>query len=1073
MKKITLFLAIFAIGLHSLWAQTREITGTVTSADDGSTIPGVSVSVKGTTVGTITNMDGQYTIAAPENAQILTFSFVGMQSLEVKITGNVINAKLSPDVIGLNEVVVTALGIKREKKKLGYSVTSVKDEELTKGTNNSFTNALSGKIAGVQVTGGVGAPGSSTNVVLRGYSNIGRSTQPLYIIDGVAVTNAAQNFSDGNTTGDNVNRTVDFGNGINDISLLDIESMEILRGAAATSLYGSQAANGVIMITTKSGRGKAGKTTPNITISSSTIFSTVLKYPDYQDTFGQGWDGKFASEENGSWGPRFTDESKLWGNEVNGTQLYKNFSFLEDQVKDFYDVGKTYDNSIAISGGSDIANYYVSYNYVSSDGVVPKDKDSFKKHSFRIKTGLNLGFLTADASINYINKVTDALSTGQSLGGTSNLFDDILQTPTDISLVDQENYKDPSSFYHPNNYYTPYLLNPYFTIDNSTNQATVDRFIGNSNMVFTILPEYRLTGTLRFGGDVSNTFGYNFDKKFTLDDASVNKGQKSDLPGYYREFQRNVTQYSLDMILGAGYDFNEDLVIDANAGLTISSRTRNYSEESVDGLVFEQAFPNLANSSSTPKVTDGFKEQRRLVGLFGSVELGYKEYLFLTLSARNDWSSTLPKENNTYFYPSAGLGFVASDALNFLKESDALDYLKLRLSYGLSGNDAPPYVVSPVYVQGQVTGGIPFSDLTFPLASATGYEYSNTLGNPNLKPEISYDFETGVDVRFFNNRIGLDATYYYRRTDGLILQRTVASSSGFTSQYDNIGEIINKGVELTLNLTPVRTTDFSWNINYSYAKNKNEVTELVEGLDEVVITGFTSPNIAAIAGKTVSQIKAFGKKYTPDGRIIVDPQTGRPLNTDQNIDLGSTLHDYTMGMINEFTYKNLSLSFQLDYRKGGKFISWSKHSMMWAGKDPLTTYNDRLPFVVPNSVVEVTNEDGTVSYEENTNPITTIDLNNYYSGDWNDESLVIDKTFLKLREVNLTYRIPKQLLSSTFVETASISFIGNNLLLFTPKENNVVDPETFTTNNGPNSEFGEVNGYPSLRSYGFKLNVSF
>lgn len=1071
MKKIALLLVMCTIGLHSLFAQSREISGTVTSADDGSSIPGVSVSVKGTTLGTITDLDGNFTLKIPQDAQTLVFSFVGMQTQEVPIAGNTVNVVLQSDVVGINEVVVTALGIKRSKKKLGYSVTSVDSEELTRGTNNNFTNALSGKVAGVQVSGGVGAPGSSTNVTLRGYANIGRGSQPLYVIDGIPVTNASQNFSA--DVGGNVNRTVDFGNGINDISSLDIESMDILRGAAATSLYGSQAANGVIMITTKSGSQKAGKNTPTIAVSSSAIFSSVLKYPTFQSTFGQGWDGHFASEENGSWGPRFTNEPRLWGNEVNGRQLYKNFSFLDDQLRDFYDIGTQYDNSIAISGAGDVADYYFSYNYVTNDGVVPQDKDSFDKHSFKFKTGLKLGFLTANASINYINKETYAISTGQGEGGNSNLFDDLLQHPTDISLVDMKDYKDPNSFYNPNNYFSPYLGNPYFTIDNSTNLATVDRLLGNSTMVFDILPSYRLKGTLRFGGDVSNTFGYNYDGKYTLDDSSVNKGSKDDIRGYYREFQRNVRQYNLDMILSGGYDFNDgDLVLDANVGFNIFSNSRNYSEESVDGLVFEQSFPNLANSSATPKVTDGFKDQRRLVGLYGNLEVGFKNYLFLTLTARNDWSSTLPQNNNTYFYPSASLGFIATDAIDFLKNVDVLDYLKVRIGYGLSGNDAPPYVVAPVYVQGEVLGGIPFSDLTFPIGGVTGYEYSNILGNPNLSPEITHDFETGIDVRFFKNRIGIDATYYHKRTEGLILQRTVATSSGFGSQFDNIGEIINKGVELTVNLTPVKTTDFTWDMIYTYSKNNNEVVELVEGLDEVVIEGFTSPNVAAVAGKTVSQIKAFGKRYTPDGRIIVDPQTGRPLNTDQNIDMGTTLHDYTMGLTNNISYKNISLSFQLDYRKGGQFISWSKTSTIWTGKDPITTFNDRLPFVVPNSVYEVTNEDGSVEYVENNNPITTIDLNNYYAGDWNDESYVIDKTFLKLREVNLTYRVPEKFLAQTFIENASISFVGNNLLLFTPKENNIVDPETFTTGNGSSSEFGEVRGYPSVRTFGFKLNVT-
>jgi len=1067
MRKFLLFGFCFLLHLSVVWAQEQTVSGIVTAEEDGSPLPGVNVVVKGTATGTVTDASGSYRLSIPASSTTLVFSFIGLLTQEVEIASRTtINLAMAQDVTQLGEVVVTALGISREKRSLGYSITNVSGNDLTKGTSSNFTSALAGKIAGVQVTGGTGAPGSSTNVVLRGYANIGRGTQPLYVIDGVPVTNTNQNY---NTNGADVNRTVDFGNGINDINAGDIESMSVLRGSAATAMYGSAGANGVIMITTKKGSKElAGK--PKITISSATIFSSLLKKPGYQKSFGQGWDGKYASEENGSWGPRFTNDSRLWGNDVNGSQLYKDFSFLEDQVTDFYEVGTMYDNSVSVSSGNEDGSFYISYNNVTSDGIVPRDKDSFNKNSFKFGASRKMGrILELNASFNYINKKINALPTGQGQGGSSNLFDDILQHPTDISLVDMDGYKDPNAFQNPNNYFSPYLWNPYFTIDNTSNEAKIDRMIASFTLNADIYKPYNIKGTVRFGGDVQSTFGYNYDGKYTLDDNSVNKGTQDDIDGYYREFQRVNRLYNLDGFLSGGHKFGS---ISANlmVGANMEHNNQSLSMDEVKSLVLEQSFPNLANTSATPIVSGGFPYRMfRRQSLYSVLELSLHDMLYVTGSLRKTWSSTLPKENNSYFYPSVNASFVVSDAIEAINPS-WVDFIKIRVGYGQSGNDADPYVVNPVYVQGQVTGGIPFSDLTFPLGGVTGYEYANVLGNPNLKPEISSDFETGLDVNLFQNRVGLDITYYNKTTEGLLLQRTLASSSGFDFIWDNVGKMTNNGIEITANFTPIRNLGgLTWQLGYKFDKNVNKVINLTEGLDEVTITGFVSPSVVAIKGKTVSHVKAFGTQKTPDGRVIVDSQTGRPLATSEGVDLGSTLYDYTMGLTNTITYKNFSLFFQFDYRHGGKFISYSKQSTMWTGKDPLTAYNDRKPFVVPNSVYQ--DEEG--NYVENTIPITTTDLNNYYSGEWNDQAYVLPKTFCKLREVNFTYNFPQALLSKSFISSASVSLVGNNLWLWTPPENNVIDPEITTAANGSSAEFGEIRGYPSVRNYGFRVNLSF
>ncbi|MFT6866411.1 MAG: TonB-linked SusC/RagA family outer membrane protein [Cyclobacteriaceae bacterium] len=1063
MKQVLLILFLLS-GVLGAFAQERQISGKVTD-NEGEGIPGANIILKGTTVGTTSDLDGNYRLSVPDNAEILVFSFIGMKTDEVSIGARaIIDLAMSSDVQQLAEVVVTALGVSREKRSLGYSITQVDNEDLSQGTSSNFTSALSGKLAGVQVTGGTGQPGSSTNVVLRGYANVGRATQPLYVIDGVPVTNTNQSF---NTNGADVNRTVDFGNGINDLNSGDIESMSVLRGSAATALYGSAGANGVIMITTKKGsKGVDGK--PKITIGSSTIFSSVLRVPSYQKSFGQGWDGHYASEENGSWGPRFTNDSRLWGNPVNGSQLYKDFSFLEDQVTDFYEIGAMFDNSISISNGDENGTYYVSFNNVTSDGIVPRDNDSFNKNSFKFGATRKMGLLNVSTSFNYINKEIKAIPTGQGQGGVSNLFDDILGHPTDISIADMDNYKDPNSFQNPNNYFSPYLYNPYFTIDNTSNVANIDRMIASVTLNADIYKDYDIKGTFRFGGDVQNTFGHNYDGKYTLDDNSINKGSQSDVDGYYREFQRNVRLYNMDAFLSGGYNVSK-VSFNLTAGMNMQHNSEVRSEDEVKGLVLEQSFPNLANTASIPTVNAGYPERVfRRQSIYSILDVNFDDIFYISGSFRNTWSSTLPQGNNSFFYPSVNASLILSDAIGVLKDNGWMDYMKLRVGYGQSGNDADPYVVNPVFVQGGVTGGIPFSDLTFPLAGVTGYEYSNVLGNPNLKPEISTDLELGVDVVLFSNRLSLDVTYYDRTTEGMILARTLASSSGFNSIWDNVGKMTNNGIEISANLTPIRNLGgFTWDIGYKFDKNNNKVVDLTEGLDEVTITGFTSPSVVAIKGKTVSHAKAFGTQTTDDGRIIVDSQTGRPLATPQGVDLGSTLFDYTMGLSNTLRFKDLTVFFQFDYRQGGKFISYSKQQTTWTGKDPVTTYNDRLPFVVPNSVYV----DSEGNYMENTIPISKTDINNYYTGDWNDQNIVLTKTFVKLREVNVTYNLPKSLFSNMFVESASISLVGSNLWLRTPASNNVVDPEITTASNGSTSEFGEIRGYPSVRNYGFKINV--
>ena len=1056
MRKTTLLLVfLLFLGIQAVLAQ-RTISGVITSSQDGSAIPGVTILVKeATRVGTLSDPNGKYTLKLPANAKTLRFTFIGMKTIEVPLTAsNVLNVTLESEVQQLESFVVTAIGIKRSEKALGYSASSVSSADLTETGNRSALNALQGKVAGVEISSASGSPGSSTRVIMRGFSSLGGSNQPLYVVDGVPISNGQIGSTD-------INGGMDFGNRANDINPDDIESMTILKGGSATALYGSRASSGVIVITTKNGAKANNKA--KVDFSSTTTFDTPLRLPIMQNEFGQGWydrNGGLADlQENGSWGPKFDGKIRKWGFAVDNQQQIKPYVALPNNIQDFFDVGTNYNNTVAFSNGDENKSYYMSFGNITSDGIMPTNADSYKRNNVSLRGSSKfLKIFSASGSLNYVRKDSKYAATGQQ----QSALDGVWQTPRDISLIDQQNYNN--KFNNVDNYYTVYAQNPFYILNEHGNQFNDSRVFGNVSVDAKLLPW--LTATFKAGSDVASSTlkTWRAITKSARGDFNTEVGRVSE-DAYY------TSELNTDFFLTINKNFGRDFTFSAILGHNFNQRDSRSQGAEVIGLDIPDYY-NLANSSASPTIYETISK-RRLVGAYGSIDLGYKSLLYLNVSARNDWSSTLPAANRSFFYPSVSGSFVFSE---LLKNKDILSFGKLRAGIAQTGKDADPYRILPVLAQTSLTDG--YRGLAFPLnGGVNGFSVSNLIGNDKLQPEISTDMEIGTEMKFFNNRIGLDVAVYNKTVTDLIWTATIPSTTGFTAQTQNLGKITNKGVEITLSVTPVRTKDFEWEIFGNFSKNNNLLVSLASGLDQISLGGTSSIGFVARPGYPLGLFEGTVPAVDPQGHPIVDAQ-GLPVFKDTKEILGSAQNKFRVGGGTSISYKGIKLHATVDYREGGLMYSRTAEMMYFTGNAPQTTYNDRQPWIIPNSVQNL----GTASnpkYVENTVPIAgfTNNLNSLYNQTYDagigGAYALVDKTFFKLREVSLSYSLPKSLLKKTALNSVEIAIVGNNLLLWTPSSNLFVDPEQTTFGNDMSGDFGDYGGTPSTRSIGFNVKLVF
>ncbi|MBC7886114.1 MAG: SusC/RagA family TonB-linked outer membrane protein [Saprospiraceae bacterium] len=1054
MKKVILHVILFWIFTGAAFCQV-SVTGTVTD-QAGLALIGANVTAKGyDAIGTITDVDGNFTLSVPNGVNTLKISYTGYTALEVDFSpGTFLNIILSEGKI-LEEVVVTALGIPKSAKTLGYSTSVVSGDQINITRNTSVLDALNGSVAGLTVSTASGAPGASTVVNIRGFNSVTGNNQPLYVIDGVPMNNRG-NTSSANVknANDDFGRSTDFGNQMNDINPNDIESLNVLKGSAASALYGSRAANGVILITTK--KGKAGKMKIDLNTSFST--SDLLRVPFLQNTYGQGWSGLFAYEENGSWGPKTDDKIRRWGNVVNNSQQLKPFSVQENNIRDFFDLGTASNTSLSISGGNESSNYRLSYSLAKADGVVPTDVDSYLRNTFALSGGLKYGKVSISSTINYLNKDQKAVPTGQGddASGGKVVWQELIQIPRDHSIVDYKKYNDPDDpardFYNLDYYFTPYAQNPYWTLYNQGNQYNENRIFGNLDISYELSPKLKLTW--RGGGDFSDALQKDWGNLSIITPGTPNSGSNN-VAGSVSEMSRNNGQYNSDLILSFDSRLNDNFDLTAVIGQNVNSRSAKTVLSSITNLGIPDYF-NLSNSTVSP-TTLTIEAEQRLIGVYSSATVGYRNWLYLSLAARNDWSSTLPKSGNSYFYPGASMSFVLSEALSLPKQ---IDYL----------SDAIPYQIDPVYISGQTRAG-GFANVNFPFGGISSFELANNPGNPFLKPELTDELELGFEAKLYRNRISLEATYYDKNTKDQIINLLVDGASGYTNQTVNLGTVNNKGVELLLNIIPVKSDHVEWGINTNYTKNTNVVKSLGYTQEtSILLNSVYNVDLKAEVGKPLGAIYSPQPDRDPNGNIIVNATTGLPQQADEKAYRGSINPDFTFGFGSYVKLFGFTLGANGDFRKGGVFYSYTARLNYFVGNAWNSQYNDREPWVIPNSVVD--NGDGT--YAENTQAIARSDVFTYYGANNAYQfNHVIDKTFFKLRNVYLNYDLSEETARSLSLAAVNVGVFARNPVLWTPSENHFVDPESNTFGTNLKNLYGEFSTGPSTATYGVQLNVTF
>ncbi|GAA0878560.1 SusC/RagA family TonB-linked outer membrane protein [Algoriphagus jejuensis] len=1080
-KALLLVVALFTMILsNEVSAQQRVITGTVISEEDGLGLPGATVLVKGTTVGTTTDLDGNYSITVPAGSDVLIYSFVGLKTQEEAI-GNrsVVNITLTTDASQLSEVVVTAIGIEREKKALGYAVTSVGNEQLENRPEADVARVLQGKVPGVNITSTNGMSGSGTNMVIRGYSSATGSNQPLFVVDGVPF-NTGTNSQNGFSTGGAATSSRFL-----DIDPNNIESMSVLKGLSATVLYGDQGRNGVILITTKSGasKRKAGE----VTVNQSFFTNEAASLPTYGQIYGNGFqqgNGFFFSNFGGRMDlgttvlhpyatssvaavrdafPEFRDDALVSPTNPRGAIPYE-YKAYADPSEIFFRTGLVSNTSVQVAGGSDRTGFSASFGYTKDEGYVPGNE----LDKFNFGLGINSAIsdkLSVNSSFTFA--ITDLQSppVNASSGSGSaipSVFGHVLFTPRSVDLagLPYENPIDKSSVYYRGG---NDITNPNWLVKYYTNTSDVKRFFNSTSVNYDI------------NDDFSVTYRLGLDTYSELQEVRYNKGgATSDLTtrnGYYRSININNTIWNQDLILNWKKEISDKFGMSALLGG--NSRYDTYDQNGIAsqgqlafGLFRHSNFQTSANTDAYSGNALNYTQEERRYGIYANVTLDYDDYLFFNLSARNDWTSTVEKENRSIMYPGVSVSFIPTTAFDW--SSSTLNDLKLRLGYGTSAGYPSPYSTRNVLAQsarafdvnGQVT---------------TTHAVSNTLGNPNLKPELHGELEFGVEGVMFNNKLRFDISLYEKNTKDLITRSPIDPATGFTTTAINIGKIRTRGAELQATVTPISTASgFEWNSTINWSKYESEVIELGGGLEEVVVAGYTTLGNFAIPGQPFNVIKGIG--------FDRDPATGQPIilsngiqkQTSELVVLGDPNPAWNGSWINSFSYKGLTFNFMLEYRHKGAVYSNTVTATLARGvtKDP--DADREMTFIMPGVRQDGNNADGTPKYIPNDYQVSASDyfFSGYQSG--NDEPNVFDGSMVRLREISLAYQLPNTLMAKTPFKRASIALSGTNLwflaLNFPPNMNFDVDVLGTGVGNGLGFDF--VTG-PSSKRMGGTLTLTF
>lgn len=1072
MKKLSLLLFASLCFVGTMLAQ-QTVSGTLTD-QGGEALIGANVIVKGTSTGTVTDFDGSYSLTVPDGNNTLVFSYAGFTTQEVDIDGqSVINVVLS-EGLELDEIVVTGLGIEKEKKALGYGVATIGKRAITARQETDVARMLRGQATGVDITQTSGLAGSGTNIIIRGFSTITGSNQPLFIVDGVPFntdTNTAQGFNSGGASASS--RFLD-------LDPNTIEDISILKGLSATVLYGEAGRNGVVLVTTKNGKGGADVNKGmEVSVTQGVFQSEIANLPTYQDTYGNGFNAGFGWFFS-NWGAAFSDlRPSSYGSDYRGekdgkvliTHPYDQAQFLDDfpeyagaeylhqpyqSVENFFQRGTSSNTSVSVQ--SKLANnssISATYSYLTEEGFTPRKDDRndnarsnyLDKHNFGLgaQTTLSNG-IRMKGSFNFVNTERETPITGTSFGGDGNgLFAALLFTPRSIDLMGLP-YQSPID--GSNVYYRRggQIQNPRWVLNNSAEQENIQRFFSTLEASYDISDN--ITFLYRLGIDRYNQTNRRY----------INRGGTQVPDGEMGTF--HVANSISDQLFNALYNFelSPTLTIDGVVGFNIRS-TGNQASGSFSSNQFVYGFINHGNFIDHNSFSREIYENT--LGAFGTATLGYNSYLYVTLQARNDWTSTLEPGNNSVFYPSASLSFVPTDAFAALQNNSILNYLKFRMGYGTSAGYPDPYSTRDV-----------LSSNTNVFVAPNGRvlntnSVSNFLGNRNLTHELFVEYEGGVEARFLKNRIGLDLSLYQKTSQDLIINLPLDPATGYTNTTVNAAEVENRGIELGIDITPVVVGDFSWDLTLNYTKNISLVNSIYEGIDQVFVAGnpFGSGSPLgnyAIPGEPFGVIVGQQFSKNEEGKIFVNGQGGYVAGgfgviADPN-------PEFTANWINNFSFKGMSFGFQWQYIQGGQLYSSTVGALLARGNTVDSDFDRNVPIVLPNAV----NADGTPNDKQ------------VYVGDeafntfFTDEGAILDGTVLRLRQMSFGYNVPAKLVDKTPFGRLGLTLSGENLWFNAPNipKGMNFDPEIVSTGvgNGRGLDFRTA---PTARKFGVTLNATF
>jgi len=1056
--------------MGSVLAQERTVTGTVTGADDGSPLPGVNILVSGTTnVGTVSDVNGKFTIRVPSGYEALEFSYIGMTSQTIQLgASNVIDVSLATSASMLEEVVVTALGIQKQVKALGYSQQELGSDELSASRESNLNSFLTAKVAGVQVSKTSSGAGGSSSITIRGAKSLLGNNQPLYVVDGVPITNIGHSEG-GNWDGN------DLGDGIGDINPEDVESMTVLKGPNASALYGARGSNGVILITTKSGKKKKGI---GVEFNSNISFETLNLVPTYQNKYATGYEetnlyGSQVELPEGSgtfYETMDTWHGDSWGPPLDGRRtIIDPFVYPEDMftrtltllpqpannVRDFYETGVDNANTISISGGNEKTTARLSLGNTTTKGIIPNHKLNKQTIVLRATSQITES-LSFDAKINYIR---DEGNNRPNLGSGS---DNVTRTfvtmgryvPMPWLKEYYENTKQPGSWPGVN-------YNPYYVVNELNNHDTKDRIIG------LVSANLKLNSWLSIMGRAGTDYYTQKQEKRWPVGA---KGGDNYLGRVYNNVS-TVKDINADVILSANKELSSHFNISASVGSSILHQERT--TQSLDSRNFKA--PGVYDVSNAKDIRPfNYISRKEMQSVYFTGQVAYNNYLFVDVTGRNDWSSALGVNNYSFFYPSLSTSFVFTDAFKVFPAS-ILSFGKIRASWAQVGNDSDPYLTKNGYGSTTTTyagQGLSWMNETIPLF--------------NLKNELTESWEVGADLRFLNNRLGLDVTYYNGKTTNQILPVNVSNTSGYTTVVINAGEIQNKGIEIALNYTPVRLSNsFMWEINANFAKNSSKVVSLAPGIETLTLvsTADAYPNaIEARPGEPYGNIVGYAYKRAPDGQKVTIGGVYQGTATQQV--LGNITPEWIGGLNNTFSYKGLSLNVLLDFVQGKEISSATKYQMEAKGTGSWTVEGRRtrdiddngqqLPYVgILPGVEEVDDGSGNISYVPNT---TAVNGQNYWAmRAWGEigEEFVLDGSYISLREVMLSYSFSKTFLDRTPFAGITLSAVGRNLMYLEEHMQGMgVSPES-----APNTSAGyqgiEMISMPTTRTWGFNVKLTF